>query len=285
MCQFENQVNTHCENAFLQVFTYLFGLVILLATACQSPKQQENIKVPPGMVLVPVGEQADGTPMSAFLMDKSPVTVAEFEVFIKATKYLTEAEKFGDAGVFDVKTGTWSLVKGATFRYPLGPDQPKAEPNHPVTQVSWNDAVAYCNWAKKRLPTRAEWEYAAHNADKNYPKTYPWGDNAIENGHYKANFWQGNFPEYSQVEDGFQYASPVGYFGETPLGLTDIGGNVWHWVEEWSTEKPPEKLQCGGSYLCDPKVCHGFQIGKTASSTPETSLCHVGFRGVRDLSK
>ncbi len=285
MYPFENQADIARKNAFLWRTTCLLILVILLTTACQLNKQQENIQVPQGMVLIPAGEQTDGTAMPAFLMDKSPVTVAEFERFVKATKYKTEAEKFGDAGVFDVKTGTWSLVKGATFQYPFGPNQPKAAPNHPVTQVSWYDAVAYCNWAKKRLPTRAEWEYVAHNANKNYQKNYPWGDNAIENGHYKANFWQGNFPEYSQVEDGFQYTSPVGYFGETLLGLTDVGGNVWQWVEEWSTDKPTEKLQCSGSYLCDPKVCHGFQIGKTASSTPETSLCHVGFRGVKALSK
>lgn len=253
-------------------------IVIALIIACQTKPTTETQSVPQGMVLVPASEGHD-----AFLMDQSPVTVAEFERFVKATGYQTEAEKFGDAGVFDIKTGTWSLVKGATFRYPLGPKQAKAEGNHPVTQVSWNDATAYCQWAKKRLPSREEWEYAAKNADPSYRSTYPWGDQQIEKGHYKANFWQGSFPYVSQVEDGFQYTSPVGYFGKTPLGLTDMGGNVWQWTSDWSTEKPEEKLECGGSFLCDPAVCHGFQIGRTASSTPETSLCHLGFRCVKDL--
>lgn len=246
--------------------------------ACQTKPKTEIHDVPQGMVLIPANKNH-----SAFLMDESPVTVAEFEYFVQTTGYQTEAEKFGDAGVFDVKTGTWSLVKGATFRYPLGPNLPKAEANHPVTQVSWNDAMAYCQWAKKRLPTLAEWKYAAKNANENYADTYPWGDHKIEKGHYKANFWQGSFPLVSQVEDGFQYTSPVGYFGKTPLGLTDMGGNVWQWISDWSTEKNQEKLECGGSFLCDPAVCHGFQIGRTASSTPETSLCHVGFRCVKDL--
>lgn len=235
------------------------------------------------MVLIPAGETNNGKEMPAFLMDKTPVTVAEFERFVRATKYKTEAEKFGDAGVFDIKTGDWSLIKGATFHHPFGPNQPKAEANYPVTQVSWNDAIAYCQWAKKRLPTREEWEYAAHNADKNYTKTYPWGDYALEKGKYKANFWQGSFPQHNTIADGFLYTCPVGYFGETPLGLSDLGGNVWQWTQDWDTKKPEEKLQCGGSYLCDPNVCHGFQIGKTSSSSPETSLCHVGFRGVRDI--
>lgn len=254
---------------------------VLLLGGCQS--RQAALPPPPkGMVSVPAGNTPDGRAVASFWMDQSPVTVAEFERFVKATKYQTEAEKFGDGGVFEVQTGTWTLVKGANFRYPFGPTMPRSAANHPVTQVSWNDAVAYCQWAKKRLPTRTEWEHAARNADAAYALNYPWGDYALQKGSYKANFWQGSFPQHNTVADGFLYTSPVGHFGATPLGLTDLGGNVWQWVQEWHPDKPTERTQCGGSYLCDPAVCHGFQISRTASSTPETSLCHVGFRCVKD---
>lgn len=219
-----------------------------------------------------------------FWMDISPVTVADFSKFIAATKYKTQAEQFGDAGVFDFKTGNWSLLKGATWQYPFGKNGEKAKPSHPVTQVSWNDAVAYCKWAKKRLPTSEEFVFAEKNGEEDFDKTYSWGDNFVENDIYKANFWQGNFPVKNTIEDGFLTTSPVGYFGKNEAGLNDMGGNVWQWCSDFSQEKRDEKNQRGGSYLCDPMVCHGFKIGGVSSSTPETSLCHVGFRCVKDVN-
>ncbi|MES2797808.1 MAG: SUMF1/EgtB/PvdO family nonheme iron enzyme [Bacteroidota bacterium] len=215
--------------------------------------------------------------LEAYWIDKRLVTVADFRKFIQVTNYKTEAEKFGDAGFFDVKTGQWSLKKGATWEFPQGLDFPKGADNHPVTQVSWNDAQAYCKWAKKRLPTKAEYELAAKNGEDS-EQTYSWGEADFENGKYKANFWQGSFPLVNTVKDGFLYTSPVGYFGKTDIGLTDMGGNVWQWIQDWSTDKPTEKIQVGGSFLCDKSVCHGYKIGNSASSTPETSLMHVGFR-------
>ncbi len=229
------------------------------------------------MVLIPKSEN-----LESFWIDKNLVTVSDFRKFIQKTKFKAEAEKFGDAGFFDIKTGLWSLKKGANWEYPLGKDFPKTPDNHPVTQVSWNDAVAYCKWAGKRLPTKDEYELAAKNGEDEYDKLYSWGEIDEENGKYKGNFWQGSFPLVNTVKDGFQYTSPVGYFGKTEIGMTDMGGNVWQWSADWSTEKPEEKLQFGGSYLCDKAVCHGYKIGNTASSTPETSLMHVGFRGVKE---
>jgi formylglycine-generating enzyme len=217
-------------------------------------------------------------------IDKTPVTVADFKKFIKETKYKTDAEKFGDAGVFDFKTGTWSLVKGANWEFPEGKNQPKAQSDHPVTQVSWQDTQIYCKWAGKRLPCKEEFDFAANNAEEEQ-KTYAWGENIIENGKYKVNFWQGSFPFFNTNEDGFLRTSPVGYFGANKLGLVDIGGNVWQWLAEWHPEKPTEKMQGGGSFLCDPKICHGFKIGNTASTTPETSLMHVGFRCVKEIER
>ena len=251
-------------------------------------KREEKIAAPAGMVYVPAGESEEGKEVDAFFIDKTPVTVAEFEKFVQATKFVTQAERFGDAGVFDVKTGDWSLVKGANYLHPFGPDGPEAQPDHPVTQVSWNDATAYAKWAGKRIPSPQEWFLAARYGLKE-KEIYSWGgENWIQDGKFKANFWQGSFPTYNTVEDGYLYTSPVGKFGVNKLGMADMGGNVWQWTTKWKdesvTDETGEKIQVGGSYLCDPAVCHGFKIGNTASSTTETSLCHVGFRCVKDLN-
>lgn len=216
-----------------------------------------------------------------FQMDVSPVTVAGFREFVRATTYVTEAEKFGDGGVFDFTTGEWRLIKGAYWEYPFGPGTEKAADDHPVTQVSWNDAQAYCKWAGKRLPTSEEFLLAEKNGREKYSPMYTWGDDFLENGTYKANFWQGTFPVNNTGEDGFLTTSPVGYFGKNALGLTDMGGNVWQWCNDDSQGRPGEKNQRGGSFLCDPMVCHGFRVGGVASSTPETSLVHLGFRCVK----
>lgn len=265
------------------------GLFLLLGIAVLSAMgfgifliiNQKSSNIPAGMVWIPAGKTESGESARGFLMDKSPVTVAEFSAFVRATNYRTEAQTFGNAGVFDAKTGEWGLVKNATYLQPFGPNQPGAAPNHPVTQVSWHDAVAYAAWANKRLPTYAEWVYASQNARPEAATQYAWGETLVQSGKYRANVWQGSFPRINTVDDGFFYTSPVGYFGETPLGLTDVGGNVWQWCADWADATQTQKLQYGGSYLCDPAVCHGFRVGKTASATPETSVCHVGFRCVR----
>lgn len=266
--------------------------VVLLAcfgVSCQNTQKSEPpVAAPEGMAYVPAGEGEEGEAIGAFFIDKTPVTVAEFEQFVQATKFVTQAERFGDAGVFDVKTGTWSLVKGANFRQPFGPDGTAAPDNHPVTQVSWNDATEYAKWAGKRIPSPQEWFLAARYG-LSEKEIYSWGgENWIQDGQFKANFWQGSFPTYNTVEDGFLYTSPVGKFGVNKLGMTDMGGNVWQWTTKWKdasiTDETGEKIQVGGSYLCDPAICHGFKIGNTASSTTETSLGHVGFRCVKDLN-
>jgi sulfatase modifying factor 1 len=266
----------------LKYFRWAKYLLLLPLVSCHI---QSSTPIPPaGMVYVPAGSTTKG-----FFMDIAPVTVAEFDSFVKASNYVTDAHQFGNAGVFSIEKGGWEMIDGANYLYPLGKDKPQAEKNHPVTQVSWRDAVAYTRWAKKRLPTYQEWKWAAMNGQEDWDKIYPWGDDLTEGGSYKANVWQGVFPHYSKVEDDFQYTSPVGYYGKTPLGLTDIGGNVWQWCQDWATlqvdtlSPNAEKLQYGGSFLCDKNICHGYKIGNTAHSTPETSLCHVGFRCVRDI--
>lgn len=223
--------------------------------------------------------------ISAYWIDKDLVSVADFEAFTKATGYKTDAEKFGNSAVFDFEKKEWLLIDGADFRYPEGRNKPKANPKHPVTHVSWNDANAYAKWKGKRLPTEAEWEFAARNAGKTYT-TYAWGNELIEKGKYKANTWQGSFPTLNTVADGFKTTSPIGQFGRNAIGLADMGGNVWQWCIDETDPTPAEaqtdpskrRVTKGGSFLCDPKVCHGFKVTGRSSSTAETSLSHTGFR-------
>jgi sulfatase modifying factor 1 len=261
------------------------------------------------MVLIPAGKVQIGAEdgfahelprfwasLSSFLMDKSPVTVGAFRKFVNATGYKTEAEKFGNAGVINEETGKqWILVEGAHWEYPLGKNHPKAPDNHPVTQVSWNDANAYAKWAGKRLPCEMEWEHAARNA-KNTQSNYSWGNEIEKNGKWKANIWQGTFPVKNYVSDQYAYTSPVGVFGKTELGLTDMSGNVWEWMsnpkfdyavlfkaESNESDISVEYAERGGSFLCEPTWCHGYRVSGRSSSTTETGLFHLGFRCVKDL--
>jgi formylglycine-generating enzyme len=233
---------------------------------------------------------ADKTEMPSFVMDKNLVTVADFATFVDSTGYITDAERYGNAGVFDEALASFIAVEGAYFKFPFGRNREQAKADHPVTQVSWHDAVAYAKWKGKRLPTKAEWEYAASSRYKTTGQ-YAWGNDLLENGKFKANTWQGSFPFTNTADDGYAYTSPVGAFGANPLGLTDMGGNVWQWCSD-SIEPPPHerildpsmrRILKGGSYLCDPMVCHGYQIQGESNSTPESSMAHIGFRCVRDV--
>src|SRR5262249_50151299 len=219
------------------------------------------------------------TDVAPFFLDVHPVTVAEFTRFAAATGFRTRSEKLGESGVFDMATGKWSLVDGADWRHPRGPSAPLAADDHPVTQVSWNDASAYCTWADKRLPHEVEWEYAAR-AGRGGDRKYAWGDSLVVGGRYMANTWQGHFPEHNTVDDGYRYTSPVGVFGPTPAGLTDMGGNVWQWCSDWyrpyaerdrpfSPAPDSEKVIRGGSFLCDPQFCHGFRVSSRGHTAPD----------------
>lgn len=267
-----------------------------------------GIETPEGMIFVPGGElelgAKDGLPreqpvfrhlVQGFFMDVHPVTVAQFRDFVAATSYVTEAERFGNSIVHDMKGQPgWHMVDGANWQYPRGPEGGKAADDHPVTQVSFRDAQAYCQWAGKRLPREIEWEHAARNG-RNDRNPYSWGQEIRKNGVYKANFWQGNFPYQHQVQDGFEFTNPVGKFGKTPLGLTDMAGNVWEWCDDWyvtygSSKHPvyqdpnqPEKVMRGGSFMCDPDFCHGYRVSGRSGTTPESGLFHIGFRCVQNL--
>ncbi|MEL7585887.1 MAG: formylglycine-generating enzyme family protein [Prolixibacteraceae bacterium] len=229
-----------------------------------------------------------------FSIGKYPVTVSEFRGFVKATGYRTDADKFGNSGVFDFKVQNWTLMSGANWEYPLGKEAARAADDHPVTQVSWNDAIAYCNWLGKRLPTEAEWEFAARCGGKDQSR-FSWGSELISNGKYMANVWQGNDLLAKQGADGFELTSPVGFYGETPCGMTDMGGNVWNWCADsyklypgnTSTDQsdPELKVIRGGSFFFDQNGENSYAATGRASNTSETSLFNIGFRCAEDLKE
>ncbi|MFW6277120.1 MAG: formylglycine-generating enzyme family protein [Prolixibacteraceae bacterium] len=225
-----------------------------------------------------------------FHIDKTPVTVAQFRQFVNATGFKTEAEKFGDSGVFNFEQKTWELLPGATWRKPFGPAGPDAEDNHPVTHVSWNDAVAYANWAGKRLPTEKEWEYAARSGE-NSEKKFSWGNSVSKDGQYFANTWQGDISS-TEAPDGYLFTSPVGVFGGNDAGVTDMGGNVWQWCAGNYTlypgnpqsyrEDPNVKVIRSGSFFYDENGEDSFSVSGRSMNSHETSLFNTGFRCAKD---
>jgi len=228
--------------------------------------------------------------IDGFHIDKYPVSVSSFAEFIEASGHITEAEKFGDSGIFDITKGSWDLVKGAYWKYPMGPDKAEAEPNHPVTHVSWNDANAFARWAGKRLPNEFEWEYAAKGG-KNESYTFPWGNTEMPGGSYMANTWQGSSATDAVVEDGFLYTSPVGSYAPSESGLFDMAGNVWEWCSNTFKPYPGSSFRInvdeqvkairGGSFMYDQLGQESYSVYGRSFNTVETSLFNTGFRCVR----
>lgn len=289
-------------------FTMIFCIAAFWQAGCSSDEYStiDPYDIPEGMAFIPGGATTigsdDGSPnerpvfeteVKPFFMDKNLVTVTEFSEFIEETGYVTEAEEFGNGIVFDFDNGEWFLMDGVTWEYPNGPDGEKAELNHPVRQVSFNDAKAYLDWAGKRLPTEIEWEHAARGG-KNSNSPYAWGESLIEQGSYQANTWTGTFPVQNTAEDGYLQTSPVGEFNITELGLTDMGGNVWEWTDSWyrpyshrdrsyNPTSQSEKVLRGGSFMCNVSYCHGYRVSARSNTPPDNALFHVGFRGVIDM--
>ena len=232
--------------------------------------------------------------IQSFLIDKNLVTVEDFRNFVNSSNYITEAEKFGNAIVFDDSINSWQLVDGANWKYPLADLKKMALPNHPVTQVSWNDAIEYCKSCDKTLPSEVQWEFVASERGQKKDQLYYWGNNFLVNNNYMCNTWSSGYPNKIGNKDGYKYTSPISHYEANSLGVFDMAGNVWEWCYNWhlpyvgnSQIFPDElkgKAQRGGSFLCNPNYCHGFRLSARSATSPESSLFHVGFRCVKNLT-
>ncbi|WP_313893223.1 formylglycine-generating enzyme family protein [Psychrobacillus sp.] len=245
-----------------------------------------------------------------FYIDSHTVTNAEFQQFVQETGYQTEAEKFGWSFVFyqfiskemhkhlQKVPGTpwWLVVEGANWYKPEGPGSTiENRLDHPVIQVSWNDAMAFCEWAGKRLPTEAEWEFAARGGLEQ--KKYAWGDELNPNGKHYCNIWQGSFPYENTEEDGYHGTAPAQSFPPNGYGLYNVAGNVWEWCSDWFTSHPERlidsasihsqtpKSMRGGSYLCHHSYCNRYRVAARSSNTMDSATGNIGFRCVSDVER
>jgi formylglycine-generating enzyme required for sulfatase activity len=296
---------------------------------------------PEGMVWVPGGTFTMGDPnaqdqdapphkvgVEGFWMDETEVTNSQFAKFVAETNYVTIAERtptkeqyptakpenlVAGSAVFRPTPGIeprgsppvwWEYVKGASWRHPEGPTSSiEGLENHPVVQIAWEDAVAYAQWAGKRLPTEAEWEFAARGGLDQQP--YCWGGSKQgTEGKFHANTWQGVFPQSNSAEDGFVTTAPVRSFPPNGFGLYDMSGNVWEWCSDWydsnyyvsspqknpkGPEGPasfdtgqPQRVRRGGSFLCADEYCKRYIPGARDKNPADSSANHTGFRCVKE---
>lgn len=252
-----------------------------------------------------------------FQIDATSVTNFQFERFIQATGYITEAEKFGWSFVFhyflDEETKNksqlvpniswWYAVEKANWYQPEGPNSEIGyRMDHPVVQVSRNDAIAYCKWAGKRLPTEAEWEVAAKGGTSH--EKYFWGTELLQNNRYHCNIWQGDFPFQNDLSDGYGGTAPAKYYEPNNYGCYQMIGNVWEWClnparidlatfqthpgsffwENFQTTDDNLYATRGGSFLCHESYCKRYRIAARNGNTGMSSANNLGFRCVKSLN-
>ncbi len=250
--------------------------------------------------------------LDPFWVDRYPVTNEQFQEFVEKTGYVTESERFGWSFVFHLHIPRedyarlvdatapgvewWCKVNGASWKHPEGPDSSvEGREHYPVVHVSWNDADAFAQWAGKRLPTEAEWEYASRGGLEQ--QTYPWGNELTPNGEHLCNIWQGEFPHTNTAEDGFVGTAPAQSYPPNGYGLYNITGNAWEWCHDWfhpafhitATRLNPvgpmegsTKVMKGGSYLCHKSYCNRYRVAARTSNTPDSATTNISFRCVRD---
>ena len=280
--------------------------------------------------------------LDGFWMDETEVTNAQFEKFVNETEYKTVAEKVptmeeimkqlppgspqpdeslfvAGAMVFTPPKGPvplerydlwWRWVPGADWKHPKGPDSNlEGLEDHPVVHVCFDDALAYCEWAGKRLPTEAEWEFAARGGEEG--KMFVWGDAPLSETKPQANIWQGDFPYKNSAVDGFAGTAPVKAFKQNGFGLYDMSGNVWEWCSDWYRpdtyarlkmtgnqvfENPlgpdksydprepyaPKRVLRGGSFLCNDSYCSAYRPSARGNQSTDSGMSHLGFRCVQD---
>ena len=334
--------------AALQEQTYSFRVNPVSYSTSKDSVMDGMVFIPGGTFLMGSsgeGQYIDEAPVhwvkvDPFYMDAHEVTNAEFTAFVKATGYITTAEKAPDweelkkalppgtpkpseeqlvaaSLVFQQTSGPvdknnysqwWKWVAGANWKHPEGPNSSiHGKENYPVVHISWYDAMAYCKWAGKRLPTEAEWEYAARGGQKN--TIYPWGNEKVSDGNSKMNSWDGAFPYQNTKQDGYITLAPAKQYKPNGYGLYDMAGNVWEWCNDWydaryytTFEKDtainplgpsnsfdpyepytPKKSLRGGSFLCNDSYCSGYRVARRMKSSPDTGLENTGFRCVKAI--
>jgi formylglycine-generating enzyme required for sulfatase activity len=248
--------------------------------------------------------------VDSFFIEATTVTNLQFSEFIESTGYKTDAERYGWSFVFwgllpekersahpqvAQQTPWWCAIPGAQWNHPEGKESDISDRmDHPVVHVSWNDANAYCQWSGNRLPTEAEWEYAARGGL--VQKKFPWGNELTPGGKHKCNIWQGTFPGYNSMDDGYLGTAPAKSFDPNDFGLYNVSGNVWEWCNDWfskdfhktATRNNPRgpsngasKVMRGGSFLCHHSYCNRYRVAARSSNTIDSSTSNIGFRCVR----
>ncbi len=251
-----------------------WGAVAGALWSCGAAPSPAPPVVPEGMVWIEGAADQPG-----FLMDATELTVAEFSAFVEATGYVTEADDFGWSGVFNYDSLAWLPIDSANWEFPQGPAAAPARPDHPVTQLSMRDVLAYAKWADKRLPTEVEWLWAASQSGQH--PDYPWGKEMIpDQSKFPGNWWQGPFPFEDAVLDGFPGIAPVRSFPPAMNGLYDISGNVWEWTSSFD-QRTQQYIIKGGSFLCSTSYCTGFNLNTDQYTPADSGLNHLGVRFVK----